>query len=116
MLRDDKLLLEGTQKGDIYSFGIVLYQIFGRAPPYHDMALNYDHIIYSIKHPTQIIGNTNYMRPDLDALKEKELDYQPPEPILGNTNLVSKTENHKYSKSLFSADSYSVKLGLVQFY
>ena len=84
MLRDDKLLLEGTQKGDIYSFGIVLYQIFGRAPPYHDMALNYDHIIYSIKHPTQIIGNTNYMRPDLDALKEKELEYQPPEPILGN--------------------------------
>ena len=84
LLRDEKLLLEGTQKGDIYSFGIVLYQIFGRAPPYHDMALDLDQILRQITHPTQIIGNKNYMRPDLDALKEKELEYQPPEPILGN--------------------------------
>ena len=84
MLRDPKLIWEGTQKGDIYSFGIVLYQIFGRAPPYHDMALDLDQILHQIKKPNNIIGNKNYMRPDLDALKEKELEYQPPEPILGN--------------------------------
>jgi hypothetical protein len=31
------LLPRGSQKGDIYSFGVVLYEIIGRIGPYGDL-------------------------------------------------------------------------------
>lgn len=41
LLRDIHALPRGTQKGDVYSFGIVLYEIVGRNGPWSD--INYTH-------------------------------------------------------------------------
>ncbi|KAK5645421.1 hypothetical protein RI129_006721 [Pyrocoelia pectoralis] len=54
----------GTQKGDVYSFGIILYELHGRKGPYGDCALAPSEILHRI---TQ--DGTPSLRPSLDCLE-----------------------------------------------
>ena len=83
LLRDDRGILKGTQKGDVYSFGIILYEIFGRAGPYGDSLMTTEEILNQLKFPEPGCG---FMRPDIDALKDNELDYKAPDYTLGKDN------------------------------
>lgn len=40
LLRNTNSSPRGTQKGDVYSFGIILYEIFGRKGPWGDLLDN----------------------------------------------------------------------------
>lgn len=41
----------GSQKGDVFAFGIVLYEIQGRHGPYGDCALAVDEVLRRVLHP-----------------------------------------------------------------
>ena len=77
-LRDDRG--KGTQKGDVYSFGIILYEIFGRAGPYGDSLMTTEEILNQLKFPEPGCG---FMRPDIDNLRDNDLDYKAPDYTLG---------------------------------
>ncbi|XP_074647347.1 guanylate cyclase 32E-like [Tubulanus polymorphus] len=53
-----------TQKGDVYSFGIILYEIVSRMAPYEDVEIEPSEIIEKIKNPDGII-----CRPDTTTLQ-----------------------------------------------
>ncbi|KAB0802102.1 hypothetical protein PPYR_04288 [Photinus pyralis] len=53
----------GTQKGDVYSFGIILYELHGRKGPYGDCALSASEILHRIAQ----CGSS--LRPSLDCLE-----------------------------------------------
>ena len=40
LLRDPNPPLRGTQKGDVYAFGIILYELLNRSAPYGDTDLS----------------------------------------------------------------------------
>ncbi|XP_050670910.1 guanylate cyclase 32E-like [Leptidea sinapis] len=61
LLRDPNPPPQGTQKGDVYSFGIILYEIIGRNGPWGDTNLTNAEIIGRVRHP---IGGVLY-RPSL---------------------------------------------------
>lgn len=51
MLRDPTKLPCGTQKGDVYSFGIVLYEVIGRKGPWGDIKFTTKEIVTRVKNP-----------------------------------------------------------------
>ena len=70
----------GTPKGDSYSFGIILYEIFGRAGPYGDTCVEAEEIIEQVRDGSL---ERNWFRPDLGLLKDSDLDYKAEDYILG---------------------------------
>ncbi|XP_075973555.1 guanylyl cyclase at 32E [Anticarsia gemmatalis] len=64
LLRDPNPPPRGSQKGDVYSFGIILYEILGRNGPWGDTILTYTEIIGRVRHP---IGGVLF-RPPLGGL------------------------------------------------
>ena len=83
LLRDERELLKGTQKGDVYSFGIILYEIFGRDGPFGDSLIPPEEILHQLRYPEP----GRLMRPDIDALKDNELNYKAPDYVLGKENI-----------------------------
>ncbi|XP_034230104.1 receptor-type guanylate cyclase Gyc76C [Thrips palmi] len=61
----------GSQKGDVFAFGVVLYEIQGRHGPYGDCALAVDEVLRRVLHPEP--GQPPY-RPPLDSL-ENSFDF-----------------------------------------
>ncbi|XP_047024800.1 guanylate cyclase 32E [Helicoverpa zea] len=64
LLRDPNPPPRGSQKGDVYSFGIILYEILGRNGPWGDTNLTNAEIIGRVRHP---IGGVLF-RPPLGGL------------------------------------------------
>lgn len=58
----------GTQKGDVYSFGVLLYEIIGRNGPYGDTNLSDQEIINKVKNPT----SNSFYRPSIRHLNVPE--------------------------------------------
>ncbi|XP_022917682.1 receptor-type guanylate cyclase Gyc76C-like [Onthophagus taurus] len=70
LLRHPNAYIHGTQKGDIYAFAIILYELIGRrSPPFRGAGLEPKEIIDSIK---RIPGDEYPFRPNLKLLEEKE--------------------------------------------
>ena len=90
LLRMDRRSVgRGSQKGDVYSFGIILYEIYGRSGPYGDTAMTNEKIVESVCHPNGI----ELMRPDLEMLEDTELDYSCPEYVVGKSDLKARLGN-----------------------
>nr|XP_026486999.1 guanylate cyclase 32E [Vanessa tameamea] len=64
LLREPNPHPRGSQKGDVYSFGIILYEILGRNGPWGDTNLTNDEIIGRVRQP---IGGVLF-RPPLGGL------------------------------------------------
>ncbi|XP_039754193.1 guanylate cyclase 32E [Pararge aegeria] len=64
LLRDQTALPRGSQKGDVYSFGIILYEILGRNGPWGDTNLTHTEIIGRVRQP---IGGV-FFRPPLSGV------------------------------------------------
>ncbi|XP_028027881.1 guanylate cyclase 32E-like [Bombyx mandarina] len=64
LLRDPEPPPRGSQKGDVYSFGIILYEILGRKGPWGDTDLTNAEIIGRVRHP---IGGVLF-RPPLNGV------------------------------------------------
>ena len=84
LLREEiKGILKGTQKGDVYSFGIILYEIFGRSGPYGDTLMTNEEIVNQVRDPEP---GCSFTRPDLNVLKDTELDFKAPDYVLDLMN------------------------------
>ncbi|XP_046988319.1 guanylate cyclase 32E-like [Schistocerca americana] len=68
LLRCEHFPPRGTQKGDIYSFGIVLYEIVGRSGPWGHTTLTNAEIIERVRNPS----SGRYFRPPTDGLMAAE--------------------------------------------
>ncbi|XP_049826749.1 guanylate cyclase 32E isoform X1 [Aethina tumida] len=64
LLRDPNHLPRGTQKGDVYSFGIILYEIIGRNGPWGKIIMSPSEIIAEVKKVDKSVP----FRPPLDDL------------------------------------------------
>ncbi|KDR24308.1 Guanylate cyclase 32E [Zootermopsis nevadensis] len=53
LLRSPNPPPQGTQKGDVYSFAIVLYEIMGRAGPWGQVDMKYDEIVERVRNPAE---------------------------------------------------------------
>ena len=84
LLRDG--LMRGTQKGDVYSFGIILYEIFGRDGPYGKTVFQEEDIVALVRDPEP---GKDFYRPDIEALKDTDLDYKAEDYILGNIFILN---------------------------
>ncbi len=83
LIRNSSSPVGGTAKGDIYAFGVIMYEIFGRSGPYGELrdGLTYQEIIRRVCSPEGI----ELMRPDLEQLEEREedSDYNVPNCVIG---------------------------------
>ena len=59
------MLNNGSQKGDVYSFSLILYEIHGRKGPFGDIGLSETEILTKVMHP----GDGPIFRPHLDKLE-----------------------------------------------
>ncbi|XP_059220787.1 guanylate cyclase 32E [Stomoxys calcitrans] len=66
LLRDATMPMRGTQKGDVYSFGIILYEIIGRKGPWGDTSYSKEEIIAFVKQPELL--HHGVFRPSLSQL------------------------------------------------
>ncbi|XP_037958924.1 guanylate cyclase 32E [Teleopsis dalmanni] len=66
LLRDPTHLPRGTQKGDVYSFGIVLYEIIGRKGPWGETNYTHEEIVKFVKQPELL--HHGYLRPSITQL------------------------------------------------
>jgi guanylate cyclase len=58
--------LRGTQKGDVYAFGIILYEMLGRSGPYGDDDMSLTEIIRRVIEPEGGVET----RPNIDLLRD----------------------------------------------
>lgn len=64
---------QGSQKGDVYSFGIILYELYGRRGPWGDTHLNCSDIIRRLRQEDHISQpGVRPFRPDTSTLVVKE--------------------------------------------
>ncbi|XP_076459366.1 guanylate cyclase 32E-like [Babylonia areolata] len=73
LLKSDTAPPEGTQKGDVYSFGIILYELYGLKGPWGDTHLKSTDIIRRLRaedHASQ--PGVRPFRPDTSVLTVKE--------------------------------------------
>ncbi|XP_052898800.1 LOW QUALITY PROTEIN: guanylate cyclase 32E [Anopheles moucheti] len=68
ILRDPNSPPRGTQKGDVYSFGIVLYEIIGRKGPWGDVNMSWQDIVARVMSPEEY----GIFRPSLRAFDAPE--------------------------------------------
>ncbi|KAK3910945.1 Receptor-type guanylate cyclase Gyc76C [Frankliniella fusca] len=76
LLRDSSISIRGTQKGDIYAFAIILYEILGRHGPFGIHNMEPKEIVDLVKNPPP----SGPYRPDVDMLRDN--DNECPEYIL----------------------------------
>ncbi|XP_075235851.1 retinal guanylyl cyclase 1 [Lycorma delicatula] len=55
LLRSESLRLQGTQPGDVYSFGIIMQEVVVRGEPFCMLALSPEEIIEKVKKPPPLI-------------------------------------------------------------
>ncbi|XP_052864300.1 guanylate cyclase 32E [Anopheles cruzii] len=68
VLRDPNSPPRGTQKADVYSFGIVLYEIVGRKGPWGDINLSWQDIVARVMSPEEY----GIFRPSLRGIDSPE--------------------------------------------
>ena len=81
MLRDETS--RGSQKGDVYSFAIVVYEMFRRSEtgnPYGEL-ITLDKVIDLVKYP----NGTKITRPDMKILSDPNLPVDVPDYVKGKT-------------------------------
>ncbi|XP_072943508.1 receptor-type guanylate cyclase Gyc76C-like isoform X2 [Epargyreus clarus] len=71
-LEDPNWSVGGTQKGDVYAFGIILYEIFSRRGPFGTTTLEPKDIVERVKRPRH--DGEEVFRPDTAALRTAD-DY-----------------------------------------
>ena len=79
MLRDETS--RGSQKGDVYSFAIVVYEMFRRSEtgnPYGEL-ITLDKVIDLVKYP----NGTKITRPDMKILSDPNLPVDVPDYVKG---------------------------------
>lgn len=69
MLRLENPTSQGTQKADVYSFAIILYEIIGHRGPWGELDESIEYIIDRVGHPERHAGQI--FRPNL-----KKVDYK----------------------------------------
>ncbi|XP_044272562.1 guanylate cyclase 32E [Tribolium madens] len=85
LLRDPSPPPRGTQKGDVYSFGIVLYEIIGRRGPWGDTNVEPSEIVRQVievketpfRPPLENLGAADYIIKCMKACWHEEPDQRP---------------------------------------
>ena len=69
--------------GDIYSFSIILYEIYSRSKPYDNIIeYGYHEIVDQVMHPDP---GKPFKRPDVKALEVTDVDYKCPDYVRGES-------------------------------
>lgn len=71
ILRNPVMYMKGTQKGDVYAFAIILYEILGRRGPFGTVGYEPRDIVDQVKRIP--MDGEEPFRPDVDILLESEI-------------------------------------------